>query len=112
MARSKLTWEYGDNRDIVINKSKGKITFQELQDFLQTPEMLNIFEGALFSWFFRPYSFRYDDFEIEEPEGDQVVLVLSDDGSYCPICARNDLVLQYCPDCGAKLMQPINRKPT
>ena len=81
-----------------------------MQDFLQTPEMLNIFEGALFSWFFRPYSCRYDDFEIDEPEGDQVVLVLSDDGSYCPICARNDLFLQYCPDCGAKLMQPINRK--
>jgi len=110
MARSKLRWEYGDLRDIVIIKDKGKITFRELQDFLQTPEMLNMFEGALFSYFFRPSSMRYDDFEVEEPEGDQVVLVLTDDGSPCPICGRNDLFVQYCPDCGAKLMQPINRK--
>lgn len=105
---AKLTMEWTDKPGtVVLNKKKGKITFDEVIRFFHEREQLYQFEGALVVMAFRVLSerdmFPYD-FMGGEPEGDtlEVLLVSGDSDDECPICG-NHAYLQYCPDCGRKL---------
>lgn len=108
MAKAKLTWEWADNgQDIIIHKAKGRLTLDEVYAFMQTREMRDCFEGALLLWQFRSLE-RDESIDLfeGESEGDSVLLNVINDGSTCPICGRNELFPQYCPDCGAPIKQP------
>lgn len=107
MSRKKLTWEWGDHdEEIIVRKDKGKLTMQEIWDFLQTPETLNAFgENALAVILFRMR--QREDFGIfgpAEDEGDAQNVYILGDGSKC-ICGRAELWMQYCPECGKKLIR-------
>lgn len=101
---AKLSWEYDDNgTDILVRKAKGKLTIQELFEFLHQPKQTICFDGCLAVVLFRVNSERDIPMNYEEPEGDvQRVYMLGDDAD-CPICGRKDMAVQYCPDCGRKL---------
>lgn len=112
MAKSKLTWEWADNcHDIIIKKAKGRLTLDEVYSFMQTRELRNAFEGCLLVWAFSSME-RDETLDVweGETEGDAVTLTVVGDGSTCPICGRNELFPQYCPDCGAPIKQPKEAK--
>ena len=102
--KKKLTWEWGDhNGEIIIRKQKGKITMDEIWNFLQEPEQMNAFgEGALAVILFRLRQRSISWFE-EDDEGDAQNVYIIADGDKC-ICGRTELWMQYCPDCGRKLI--------
>lgn len=101
---AKLTWEYAENgTDIIVRKAKGKITIQELFDFLHEPKQTNCFDGTLAVVMFRVNSNRDIPYLYEEPAGDAQEVIMVGDDSTCPICGRPDMAVQYCPDCGRKL---------
>ena len=107
MARSKITWEWGPHdEEIIICKEKGKLTMDEIWDYLQKPEQLSAFGEEslaviLFRLRTRDSGWDYDD----KDEGDAQSVYILSDGSKC-ICGRTELWMQYCPDCGRKLIGP------
>lgn len=101
---AKLTWEYAENgTDIIVRKAKGKITMQELFDFLHEPKQTNSFDGALAVVMFRINSDRDIPYNYEEQEGDEQIVFMVGDEATCPICGKQGLAVQFCPDCGRKL---------
>ena len=102
---SKLTWEWDGTRDdlIRIHKPKGKLTVNEIMDFMQTRDMMNTFgEGALVVIAWRTKSDWYQGFNFEEDPGDTKDVYVLTDESRC-FCGQV-LHMQYCPECGHKLM--------
>ena len=102
----KLTWEYGDKEDqIIIRKPKGKLTMQEIVDFMNQREQLFDFgEGALCVIAWRMSSETYSGWEMHgEQAGDAVDLFVLQDSSTC-FCGKT-LFPQYCPECGTNLIQ-------
>lgn len=102
---SKLTWEWTERDDqIVIRKPKGKLTVEEVVEFMHRPEMISTFGGGtlcVIAW--RIKEETYQGFDFEKPEGDsQEVWVLGDE-SKC-FCGRT-LHTSYCPECGHKLWE-------
>jgi hypothetical protein len=55
VSKSKLAWEWGDHDDeIVVRKKKGKLTLDEVWEFLQERDQLNAFgENSLAVILFR-----------------------------------------------------------
>lgn len=108
---AKLTWEYGDDdgHSIVIHKSKGRLTMDEIMRFLHERDQLSVFEGMLAVMAFRvngerdlcPYSLDF----FGKPEGDSQEVYMIGDDEICPLCGKNKLFPQYCPECGTKLIQ-------
>ena len=101
---AKLSWEYTDRNDqIVIRKPKGKLTVEEIVEFLNEREQRYAFgEGTLcvIAWRIKDGD-TYQGFDWEKNEGDsQEVWVLGDEAK-C-FCGRT-LHTQYCPECGHKL---------
>lgn len=102
---AKLTWEWSDtDRNIItIRKARGKITMEEIIQYMHEPAQLHFFDGKLVLAMFRvnesadlyPYGW-------EEQTGDAQDLYVIEDETRCPIC-NQVLYLQYCPDCGRKL---------
>ena len=109
MAKKKITWEWGDHDEqIIVRKEKGKLTLDEIWSFLQEREQLNAFGvNSLAVILFRMREREYPGWDHEEPEGDAQDIYILSDGSKC-ICGRTELWMQYCPDCGRKLIE--NRK--
>lgn len=110
MAKKKITWEWGDHdEEIVVRKEKGRLTLDELWEFLQEREQLNVFgENSLAVILFRLRGREYSGWDHEEPEGDAQNVYILSDGSKC-ICGRTELWMQYCPDCGRKLIDNEGR---
>ena len=103
---SRLSWEYGDKDDqIVIRKPKGKLSVQEIREFMNEREQLRDFgEGALCVIAWRSSSETYSGWDMHcEPQGDAVVLFVLQDSSTC-FCGKV-LYPQYCPECGRKLTE-------
>ena len=106
-----LTWEWHENgRAIIVHKSRGKITFDEVWKFFHDPKMTNIFDGALIVDLFRVNADRdsYGE-ENEDPGDSQMFWVWNDENPTCPVCGDRDLTLQYCPECGTKLFGEVRR---
>lgn len=105
MSKSKLAWEWGDHDDeIVVWKKKGKLTLDEVWEFLQERDQLNAFgENSLAVILFRLREREYPGWDQEEQEGDAQSVYILSDGSKC-ICGRTELWMQYCPECGRKLI--------
>lgn len=109
---AKLSWEWADGAEhsIIVRKKKGRLSLDDIWDFMHTQEMLNAFEGSLVCWIFRPLRDRDSGwFGYEGDEGDAQELIIVQDETRCPICGRNDLFADYCPACGEKLKQPIDK---
>ena len=103
---AKLTWEYGDKDDqIIIRKSKGKLTVDEIVEFMNKWEQLQDFgEGTLCVIAWRMKSDTYSGWDMyEEKPGDAVDLFVLQDSSTC-FCGKT-LFPQYCPECGTNLIQ-------
>jgi len=102
---SKLQWEWQnyDRNEIRIRKARGKITMQELVDFMHEPEQVNLFIGKLVLFMFRvnPDADMFD-YGYEESAGDEQTLMILEDEGHCPIC-NGELFVQYCPECGHQL---------
>ena len=102
---SKLTYDWTDleKNIITIRKARGKITMQELVEFMHEPKQVNAFEGKLVIFMFRVngeadlYPFGWDD----DP-GDTQDMMIIEDETRCPICNQK-MFVQYCPECGKKL---------
>lgn len=102
---AKLTWEWSDpDRNIItVRKAKGKITMQELIEFLHEPKQINCFDGKLAIFMFRVNGDAdLHPFGWNEPQGDAQDLLMIEDESHCPIC-NQQMFIQYCPECGHKL---------
>ncbi len=101
---TKLTWEWGDRDDqIIIRKSKGRLTLDDIVEFTSQPEIINAFgEGVLCVIAWRNRTDTYQGVEYEQTGDAQAVWMLSD-GSKC-FCGR-ELYMQYCPECGHKLTE-------
>lgn len=108
---SKLSWEWGErNHEIIIRKEKGKLTLDEIWNFLHKRDQLNAFDGDLAVIMFRVSSDRDIPFSLwgrDESTGDEQAVIMIEDDMQCPICGKNSLFPQYCPDCG----QPIRFPP-
>lgn len=104
MAVKKTTWEWGEHPDeIIVRKAKGKLTMDEIWDFLQEKEQMDAFgEESLAVILFRIRQRDGGFWEGEKDEGDAQSVYILQDGSTC-ICGRKELALQYCPHCGEKL---------
>jgi len=104
--KSKLTWEWADNmHDIWIHKAKGKLTLDDIWDFLHTRDLLDVFDGALAVISFRVRADRDVALDVweQEEEGDHQLIEIVSDDSDCPICGKHTLFPQYCPECGTSL---------
>ena len=107
---AKLTAEWDEDITgrmvLLVRKPRGKITLDELTDFL-----------------LRDYRFTNHAYAIviqvkesmcegsgwgmdEEPKGDVVELYQLEDGDDCPVCG-SILVYQNCPECGAELRKKV-----
>ena len=109
MARGKMSWEYADNgTDIIIRKDRGRLTLDDIWEFLHRREQTWAHDGKLAAWIFRVDSDRDASFDMFQGEdtGDSVVLIMVEDDSYCPFCGKNRLFPQYCPGCGEKVAVP------
>lgn len=110
---ARLTWEWGDDHDIIIKKKRGKLTVDEILHFLHEPEQVRAFDGMLALIAFRvnserdlyPYSYEMHG----EPEGDSRTVYMLEDDTVCPICGKNRLFPQYCPECGTKIKQEAEK---
>lgn len=103
---SRLSWEYGDKEDqIVIRKPKGKLTVQEIQEFMNDRKQLYDFgEGALCVIAWRMKSDNYSGWDLHvEQQGDAVDMFVLQDSSTC-FCGKV-LYPQYCPECGHHLTE-------
>ena len=103
---AKLTWEWGNNRNVIIvRKKRGKITQDELIRFMNESGQYNVFGGALMIQMFRVNGTEYlDDGYLNEDSGDDTaVLYILDDGGVCPVCGALREAIQYCPECGHRL---------
>ena len=105
MAKKKISWEWGDHDDeIIVKKEKGKLTLDEVWCFLQEREQLNAFgEESLAVILFRLRERDSGYWDDGKDEGDAQSVYILGDGSKC-ICGRTELWMQYCPDCGRKLI--------
>lgn len=114
--KAKLTWEWAGDKwqDIIIRKSKGKLTLDDIWDFLHKPDQLNVFDGRVAVIMFTVSSLRDESLDIydDKDEGDAQLIHFVEDDADCPVCGRNKTFIDYCPDCGAKLRQPIKRRTT
>lgn len=106
---AKLSWEWGDKDDqIIIRKPKGKLSVEEIAEFMSSHEMIMAFgEGALCVIAFRTKTDYYPGFEMEELKGDAQDLYVLTDESTC-FCGKV-LNMQYCPECGHKLIGGENK---
>ena len=106
MGRSKITWEWGPHDDeIIIRKAKGRLTLDEVWNFLQERSQLNAFgEESLAVILFRLRERDSGYWDEGKDEGDAQSVYILSDGSKC-ICGR-EIFMQYCPECGAKLTIP------
>ena len=105
MPKSKLTWEWGDHPDeIIVRKSKGRLTLEELHRFFNEREqLLSLGEGNLMLILWRTSSDSYTGWDMgQADEGDSQSIYVLQDGSTC-ICGKTELYQQYCPHCGEKL---------
>lgn len=112
---AKFQWEWsGDyGNEITIRKAKGKITFDELFRFFHEQDMLNLFDGDLIVIAFCVHAERdmydYNDNILGEPAGDSLDVQVVQDDTVCPICGKNRLFPQYCPECGHKLVEEVRK---
>lgn len=109
MARGKMSWEYAENgTDIIIRKDRGRLTLDDIWEFLHRREQTWAHDGKLAMWIFRVDSDRDASFSMyqNESDGDSVELVMVEDDRVCPICTRTTLHPQYCPGCGEKIRWP------
>lgn len=107
MAKSKLSWVWSErDGEIIIHKDKGRLTMDDIFNFLHQPEQLRAFDGMLAVIMFRVSGDREEPFSlygIDRDEGDDQAVMMVGDYNVCPLCGKNELYTQYCPDCGAKL---------
>lgn len=112
MAKSKLTVETveraGRGEEICFRKDKGKITFDEVVEWFCDGKNYDYFGGKLGVFQFRVHDaeYLYDGYSGDD-EGDTVILTMVEDNNECPVCGKNRLFPQYCPDCGSARVIPI-----
>lgn len=112
MAKLVFEWARSGN-EIIIRKARGKITFDEVVKLMNSRQYYDSFAGMLmvFQERIRGEEFLFDGFSAEDDEGDAVVLHMVDDDSECPVCGRNRLFPQYCPECGSARVEPVDDAP-
>ena len=104
--KSKLTYIFageGYPEDaIFIEKKKGKLTMNEIFNFLHEPEQLRRFDGDLAMITFRVNSNRQSDIFDEDDDGDSQLVLMVGEDSPCECGKSHDI--NKCPKCGASLM--------
>ena len=112
MAKLTVEWARSGN-EIIIRKARGKITFDEVVKLMNSRQYYDSFAGMLmvFQERIRGEEFLFDGFSAEDDEGDTVVLHMVDDDSECPVCGKNRLFPQYCPECGGARIEPVDGTP-
>lgn len=104
MAKPKLSWTWSErNHEIIIHREKGRLTMDDIWNFLHQRDQIVCFDGALAVIMFRINGDRTPDLYESADDGDDQAVIIVDDGTPCPICGDSELYLQYCPACGEKL---------
>lgn len=90
---------------LLVKKSRGKITIDELTEFLLWDSR---FTNHAYAIVIRVYENMCEGsgWDIEEAKGDVVELYQLEDGDDCPVCGSL-LVYQNCPECGAELRKKV-----
>lgn len=94
--------DYHDKSVVVVEKKRGKLTLDEIEDALRTYEcgmfcgnyviMLRCGEATCGGSGWDIY---------DEPKGDTVTLYPADSEEACPVCSKLVPPYQYCPECGS-----------
>lgn len=96
------SYDYMGRPCVTIQKSRGKLTVQEIGDLLRYEDsqwnghyiiLLNCSESTVGG------NGCLD--LMEEQKGDRIELYEVEDGNECPVCAAMLPPFQYCPSCGA-----------
>lgn len=103
---AKLTAEWDEDITgrmvLLVRKSRGKITLDELTDFLLRDYRFTNHAYAIVIQV-KESMCEGSGWEMdEEPKGDVVELYQLEDGDNCPVCGKI-LTYQNCPECGADL---------
>lgn len=101
--------EYDSDRGCVyVTKKKGKLTLDDIteaimdaQDYGHFAIILNCSMAAADGVGF---------WDEDEPEGDVCTLYPIDEYEKCPVCDQVTPLLEYCPECGARLKQRDDRE--
>ena len=105
-------WDY-DRKDkmvLVIEKKRGKLTLDEIQDAILHPdENLRNSPISSYGWYTIILNCNegvdmptWGD-SLEEKPGDIAILYPVNDSDDCPVCGRLTPPFQYCPECGHDL---------
>jgi len=105
---AKISYEWTEKgNSIIIRKSKGLLTVEDIFRFLHERDQVNAFDGALAVICFRVSGEREPFFLDDGKEnGDAQEVYMIGDDELCPICGENKLFPQYCPACGEKIKEP------
>ena len=93
------TEDYRGNSALCIEKSRGKISLDELEEYLR-------YEARIHSHFMIMINASESagdiGWPVEEPKGDRMLLYEYSGDDNCPLCA-SIMPPEYCPHCGEKL---------
>lgn len=103
--------DYKGQTALIIEKARGKLTLDDIQDaILYNPNswgmygyyaiVLNCNEGA--------DTPTWGD-ELEEKQGDVVLLYQVAEGEECPVCGHVAPPYRYCPECGHDLRKESSK---
>ena len=102
MAKSKITVEREYDSlhgcDVVtLRRKKGGITISEAVEALRQD---NRYDDSTYAVLFST-GFTYQGYgDEEDEEGETLTFIDIGSAEHCPICAKEDAILRWCPECG------------
>lgn len=108
-AKIEATWEADlfDRPVLRVRKKRGKLSLEEIEDFLRYSDS-GAYQGDYVAILRAGESTCGGSgwMDEEEDPGDAADLYRIEPGEKCPVCKNETPYIQYCPECGADLIDP------